>query len=48
MRDDRDLLERAQSSDPEALGELYDCYAPQVYACIYRRVGNPEVAEDLT
>lgn len=48
MRDDRDLLERAQSSDPEALGELYDGYAPQVYAYIYRRVGNPEVAEDLT
>jgi RNA polymerase sigma-70 factor (ECF subfamily) len=48
VRDDRDLLDRAQSCDPETLGELYAHYAPQIYAYVYRRVGDPEVAEDLT
>ncbi len=48
MRADPGLIERARSRDPEALGELYDSYAPQVYAYIHRRVGDPEVAEDLT
>ena len=48
MRDDPELIGRARSQDPEALGELYDSYAPQVYAYVYRRVSDPEVAEDLT
>ena len=48
MREDPELLERAQAQDPEVLGELYDRYASQVYAYVYRRVGDPEVAEDLT
>ena len=29
-------------------GELYDQYADRIYAYIYRRVGQAEVAEDLT
>jgi RNA polymerase sigma-70 factor (ECF subfamily) len=42
------LLERAKNLDIEALGELYDRYAPKVYAYLYRRLGNTAQAEDLT
>jgi RNA polymerase sigma-70 factor (ECF subfamily) len=46
--DERALLERAKQYDEIALGELYDQYAPRIYAYIYRRVGNAQLAEDLT
>ncbi len=42
------LLEQAKAYDPGALSELYDSYAPQIYAYIYRRVGDAGTAEDLT
>jgi len=42
------LLEQAKAYDPGALSELYDSYAPQIYAYIYRRVGDAGAAEDLT
>jgi RNA polymerase sigma-70 factor (ECF subfamily) len=42
------LLERAKQYDEAALGELYDHYAPRIYAYIYRRVGDAYLAEDLT
>jgi RNA polymerase sigma-70 factor (ECF subfamily) len=42
------LLERAKQYDEQALGELYDRYAPRIYAYIYRRVGDAHLAEDLT
>ena len=29
------------------MGELYDRYAPRIYAYIYRRVGDAQLAEDL-
>jgi RNA polymerase sigma-70 factor, ECF subfamily len=45
--DDR-LLQRAQECDEAALSELYDRYAPLIYAYLYRRVQNAQVAEDLT
>jgi RNA polymerase sigma-70 factor (ECF subfamily) len=48
VSDDRTLLKRAKAYDPAALGQLYDLYAPKMYAYIYRRVGNPSLAEDLT
>ena len=48
MKDEPGLLERARSCDRDALGELYDHYAPRVYAYIYRRVGDACLAEDLT
>ena len=46
--DQQALLERASRAEPAALGELYDQYAGKIYAYIYRRVGQAEVAEDLT
>lgn len=40
-------LVRARQYDVTALAELYDRYAPRVYAYVYRRVGDPHLAEDL-
>lgn len=48
MTNERTLLERARQYDEAALGELYDRYAPRIYAYIYRRVGDAHLAEDLT
>jgi len=42
------LLERARAYDADALGELYDQYAPLIYAYLYRRVRDAQLAEDLT
>ena len=47
MIKERTLLEKAKQYDEAALGELYDHYAPHVYAYIYRRVGDGQLAEDL-
>jgi RNA polymerase sigma-70 factor (ECF subfamily) len=48
VTDERALLERARRYDEAALGQLYDRYAPRVYAYVYRRVGHAALAEDLT
>jgi RNA polymerase sigma-70 factor (ECF subfamily) len=48
VTDEGALLERARLYDEEAWGELYDRYAPRMYAYIYRRVGHAATAEDLT
>ena len=42
------LLEKASRADTAALGEIYDQYAEKIYAYIYHRVGQAELAEDLT
>jgi RNA polymerase sigma-70 factor (ECF subfamily) len=42
------LWERARAYDLGALAELYDRYAPRMYAYIYRRVSDAALAEDLT
>jgi len=48
VTNERTLLELAKQYDEVALGELYDRYAPCIYAYIYRRVGDAYLAEDLT
>ncbi len=48
MTDEHILLERAKQHDAEALGEIYDRYAPRIYAYVYRRVSDAQLAEDLT
>jgi RNA polymerase sigma-70 factor (ECF subfamily) len=45
---ERILLQRAKQYDEAALVELYDHYAPRIYAYVYRRVGDAHLAEDLT
>jgi RNA polymerase sigma-70 factor (ECF subfamily) len=48
VTDERTLLERARAYDEDALGELYDEYAPLIYAYLCRRVQDAQLAEDLT
>jgi len=48
MTDQTSLLDRARQRDPSALATIYDTYAPKIYSYIYRHVGDPGRAEDLT
>jgi RNA polymerase sigma-70 factor (ECF subfamily) len=48
VTDETALLNRAAKFDEDALAELYDRYAPQMYTYIYRRLGDAALAEDLT
>lgn len=43
-----DLVERAQLGEAEAFGQIYDHYVATVYRFIHFRIGNRQVAEDLT
>ncbi len=42
------VYEAAKQLDSAALGQIYDCYSPDIYTYIYHRVSNPNMAEDLT
>jgi RNA polymerase sigma-70 factor, ECF subfamily len=42
------LIERAQNGDGAAFGLLYDRYFDTVFRFVYFRVGNRQLAEDLT
>lgn len=42
------LVERTQAGEAEAFGMLYDRYVETVFRFIYFRVGNRQLAEDLT
>jgi RNA polymerase sigma-70 factor, ECF subfamily len=44
----RGLLARAQAGEAEAFGQIYDRYVDTVYRFVYFRVGNRQLAEDLT
>jgi len=46
--DDTRLYEQAKAFDPVALGTIYDRYSDKIYSYIYHRVGDPNLAEDLT
>ncbi|MBK9941752.1 MAG: sigma-70 family RNA polymerase sigma factor [Kouleothrix sp.] len=41
------LIARAKSGDPEAIGMLYERYAPQIQRYIAARLGDPVQAEDV-
>lgn len=45
--DDHALVLRAQAN-PARFGEIYERYAQSIYRYVYRRTGDPTVAEDLT
>jgi RNA polymerase sigma-70 factor, ECF subfamily len=47
-RDDTLRLQNAQSLDRNTLGGIYDEYHPLLYSYIFRRVGDMEIARDLT
>ncbi len=44
----QDLVARAQGGDAEAFGLIYDRYLETIYRFVYFRVGNRQLAEDLT
>jgi RNA polymerase sigma-70 factor (ECF subfamily) len=44
----RALVERAQAGEADAFGLIYDRYLDTVFRFIYFRVGNRQLAEDLT
>ena len=46
--EDAVLLARIASGDPDALGELYDRYGRVVFGVLYRLLGVPEAAEEVT
>ena len=46
--EDAALLARIASGDPDALGELYDRYGRIVFGVLYRLLGVPEAAEEVT
>ena len=46
--EDAALLARIASGDPDALGELYDRYGRVVFGVLYRLLGVPEAAEEVT
>lgn len=48
MLEEDELLSRASSFDERAIGEVYARYEGKIYAFLYRRVGDPNIAEDLT
>src|SRR5262249_14268921 len=43
-----ELVERAQAGEAEAFGLIYDRYVTTVFRFVYFRVGNRQLAEDLT
>jgi RNA polymerase sigma-70 factor (ECF subfamily) len=45
--DERTLIHRLQSRDPEAMAELYDRYGRLAYALVLRIVRDGAIAEDL-
>lgn len=47
QREDRELMTAIAGRDPDALGELYDRYAPTVFALCLRVLSNPAEAEEV-
>ena len=48
VSDTRELVERAQAGDREAFAELYRLHHSDVFWVIVRRVGDLDLADDLT
>ncbi len=48
MGDDQSLLARIQQHDQQALADVYDRYFDQLHRYLSYRLGEPEVAADLT
>ena len=46
--DDTVLVERAQGGDVDAIGELYDAHHQPIFRYVWSRVGDQQLAEDLT
>ena len=47
-QDEIELIQRAKTYDPDALGVLYERHYQGIYRYVYYRVGDSALAEDLT
>ncbi len=45
---DNELVRRAQKGSPDAVGKLYDRYQAQLFRFVWARVGDRQLAEDIT
>jgi RNA polymerase sigma-70 factor (ECF subfamily) len=45
---DRKYIDRFQAGDFEAFGFLYERYIDNIFAFVYRKISDKEIAEDLT
>lgn len=45
---ERTILERAQRGDIDAFEEIYDFYVPKIFRFVFLKIGDKELAEDLT
>lgn len=48
LDDEHELVGRAARGDAGAIGDLYRCYAPAVFRYLFYRLGDRDLAEDLT
>lgn len=46
IEQERELFERLKA-DPEAIGEVYDRFAGQLYSFLLKRSGHKQIAEDI-
>ncbi|MBN1954333.1 MAG: sigma-70 family RNA polymerase sigma factor [Anaerolineae bacterium] len=47
-KDESELIRQAKKGRPAAFAEIYDRHQPAIYRYIFYRVGDVEIAEDLT
>jgi RNA polymerase sigma-70 factor (ECF subfamily) len=47
INSDTQLLERARTLDPQALGQIYDAYFERLYRYAFHFVDNPALAQDI-
>ncbi|MFO7678813.1 MAG: sigma-70 family RNA polymerase sigma factor [Chloroflexota bacterium] len=47
-QEDNELIQRAHNGSTAAIGALYDRHQPHIFRFVWSRVGNQQVAEDLT
>lgn len=48
LPDEKRLVQKAKSGDPDAFARLYDAYVDRIYRYIYFRVSDDSTTEDLT
>lgn len=48
LEDEATLQRQAMEYDTDALGSIYDFYHPKIYRYVYSRVGDRQIAEDLS
>jgi RNA polymerase sigma-70 factor (ECF subfamily) len=45
--EEKELIRRSKAGDRDAFGELYDAYLRQIYAFVFYKTHNKQIAEDI-